>query len=233
MNSSQAGPSEAAAVKTFGKSASGETREALGEASARTSALQPLSLSEVNAPRVRAAGLGPAREGAKDVVAGAGVQRDPHDVGSAPGDFSSGVASGGAAVASTAPERVHGDSTGETDAVSSAGGETTEDPRQVESDGEGGRGIPAMPALADDAAEALAGEGEMAEEIEDQEEEPTYEELKYQLYDTTNRLSRCTVLLQRMVDENEALRQELQQVRGVGGSSSTGGAASAEPHPPT
>jgi len=90
-----------------------------------------------------------------------------------------------------------------------------------------------MPALADDAAEALAGEGEMAEEIEDQEEEPTYEELKYQLYDTTNRLSRCTVLLQRMVDENEALRQELQQVRGVGGSSSTGGAASAEPHPPT
>jgi hypothetical protein len=265
MNSSQAGPSGAAAQKTFGAAPSGETSEAHGETSKKR-LLQPLSLSEVNAPRMKAAVLGPGREGGKGVAAGAGVQRVTDSGGAAPGGSASGIAQRGLAVASPAPEeRVHGDSTGEMD----AGGEATVDPRQDEGAGEGWLGIPAMPGLADDASEALALEEGMPDEIGDQEEEPTYEvlapalraltttdrdptdvaarrralnancripapfhlvtlptvcpqlhrplhpalrhppsqELKYQLYDTTNRLSRCTVLLQRMVDENESLKQ--------------------------
>ena len=175
MDSSQAGPSEATAGKTFRTAASGEALEAPVEKKARL--LQPLSSSSLNAPRLTAAGLGPRREGAKDVAADAGDQRVKHGGGAAPEGSSSEIAQSGAEGASTAPERVPGDSTGEMDALGSEGGDTTVDPHHVEGDGEGGGETPAMPELEDDAEEALALEEGMTDEIGDQEDEPTYEVL--------------------------------------------------------
>jgi len=48
---------------------------------------------------------------------------------------------------------------------------------------------------------------------QEDEEEMTMEVVREKLFDTTNRLSRCTSLLQRMVEENAKLKQELTEAQ--------------------
>ena len=49
--------------------------------------------------------------------------------------------------------------------------------------------------------------------LQEDEEEMTMEDVRDKLFDTTNRLSRCTSLLQRMVEENAKLKQELSEAQ--------------------
>ena len=49
--------------------------------------------------------------------------------------------------------------------------------------------------------------------LQEDEEEMTMEDVREKLFDTTNRLSRCTSLLQRMVEENAKLKQELTEAK--------------------
>ena len=90
--------------------------------------------------------------------------------------------------------------------------------RAAAAEGRAGRcGASATAAAAGERGGAAEGGGTVrAAEggVADQEEEPTYEELKYQHYDASNRLARCTALLERVAREKAVAEERSRAAEG-------------------